>query len=478
MDERSKVEELINQFLERNKKRKTNIAVIGDVGVDQYFYVDANRVSPEFPIPVMRADNDDPKVVVPAMAGNVAAQFKNWNVDLSLHALVDSSTALALQQSGISTLSCVFPGHQAVGDDIRPFLCPRKRRFYQGQFPLCRFDIEEPNGGIDIDESRELLCRDFKLYKPEVAIFSDYNKGLFAKKRKDWFSEEGATISIVDPKKGPVDSWQGCTIFKPNSVEAEALSGAKDWKNQCNFFQRVVGCLAVVITQGGEGVVGKVGGAFFEYRPQKSHAAPSVIGAGDCFSAFLAMTMAHNFDIVDAVKIAYEAGAVYVQSRHNEPVSPYDLQKNIDPVAAKFVTPEFLKDRLKDNKLVFTNGCFDLIHEGHILSLKEAKKLGDKLVVALNTDSSIKRLKGEKRPIQSLEERMTIMAAMQYVDYVVSFNEDTPLEIIKTIKPEIVAKGGDYKPEDVVGYGLAEIVILPFLAGKSTTGKIEKLNDI
>ena len=472
------MEKLIQEFIECNNKRKTNIAVVGDCMVDEYYMVDASRVSPEFPVPVMLANTDEANVIVPGGAGNVACQFRNWNVDLSLYSLIDGYTEEVLFNSNVKTENCIFPNNEYTKQGIKWFHNPIKRRFYQGQFPLCRFDIEEPNGGIDIDESRELLCRDFKLYKPEVAIFSDYNKGLFAKKRKDWFSEEGATISIVDPKKGPVDSWQGCTIFKPNSVEAEALSGAKDWKNQCNFFQRVVGCLAVVITQGGEGVVGKVGGAFFEYRPQKSHAAPSVIGAGDCFSAFLAMTMAHNFDIVDAVKIAYEAGAVYVQSRHNEPVSPYDLQKNIDPVAAKFVTPEFLKDRLKDNKLVFTNGCFDLIHEGHILSLKEAKKLGDKLVVALNTDSSIKRLKGEKRPIQSLEERMTIMAAMQYVDYVVSFNEDTPLEIIKTIKPEIVAKGGDYKPEDVVGYGLAEIVILPFLAGKSTTGKIEKLNDI
>ena len=133
--------------------------------------------------------------------------------------------------------------------------------------------------------------------KPEVAIFSDYNKGIFTRKVGEWFSDEGDTITIVDPKKGPIDKWRGCTIFKPNQKEAEELSGAKDWQNQCNYFQRAIGCMAVVITQGGEGVVGKVMDKFFEYRPTQYKSCQSVIGAGDCFSAFLAMTMAHNLTL-------------------------------------------------------------------------------------------------------------------------------------------------------------------------------------
>ena len=180
---------------------------------------------------------------------------------------------------------------------------------------------------------------------------------------------------------------------------------------------------------------------------------------------------------VDAVKIAYEAGAVYVQNRHNKPILPFDLQKYINPLQAKFVTPEFLKDRPKDNKLVFTNGCFDLLHEGHLHTLREAKKLGGDLVVALNSDESVKRLKGENRPIQDLKERMAIISSLEFVDFVVSFDTDTPLELIQTIKPEVVVKGAEYKPENVVGYGLAEIVVVPYLDGKSTTNKINKINE-
>ena len=470
--------ELINQFIYRNSKRKVKIAVVGDSMLDEYYFVDANRVSPEFPIPVLQSPDTTPKVIVPGGAGNVACQFKDWNVDLQLFSLLDGETNGILMENEIDTRHSVFPA--------KGFHCPIKRRFYQGQFPLCRWDIEEPNGGVDIDSAREWLCKNFKSTKPEVAIFSDYNKGVFVKKRQDWFYEdeiqEGTIITIVDPKKGPIDAWKGCTIFKPNQVEAEVLSGGiKDWKNQCNFFQRIVGCMAVVITQGKDGVVGKVGGTFFEYRPEITKQCQSVIGGGDCFSAFLAMTMAHNFDIVDAVKIAYEAGSVYVLNRHNQPVSPYDLQKHIDPIKAKYVTSEFLRNRPTDHNLIFTNGCFDLLHEGHIQLLRQAKALGGQLVVAVNSDDSVRRLKGESRPIQDLQERMVILSSLEFVDYVVSFKEDTPLELIKNIKPNVIVKGGDYKPEEVVGYGemvfggMVKVVVLPLLPGKSTSIKINKI---
>lgn len=470
------INELTEKFLWRNKKRQTKIAVIGDAMIDEYFYVDASRVSPEFPVPVMRSDWDSPALTVPAGAGNVAMQFQHWNVDLQLFGLLDKPTSDLLLENNINIVDCVFPGNYLATQD---FHCPIKRRYYQGQFPLCRWDVEAVNYGVaDLELHQAKLCEAYRATKPEVAVFSDYNKGLFGKKVAQWFAEEGDTITIVDPKKGPIDKWRGCTIFKPNQKEAEELSGAKDWKNQCNFFQRAIGCMAVVITQSGEGVVGKVMDKFFEYRPAQYKPCQSVIGAGDCFSAFLAMTMAHNFDIVDAVKIAWEAAAVYVQSRHNQPVTAHDLQKHIDPIKAKYVVPEFLTDRPKDHKLIFTNGCFDLIHEGHIRLLQQAKKLGTHLVVALNTDSSTSRLKGLARPIQDLQERSAIISGLECVDYVVSFDEDTPAEVLNIIKPNVIVKGGDYKPEEVVGHELAEVAIIALMPGKSTTAKINKINAI
>ena len=135
--------ELIDKFLWRNKKRKTKIAVIGDTMIDEYFYVDANRVSPEFPVPVMRADSDKPSLVIPGGAGNTAMQFKHWNVDLQLFSLLDDNTYSVLFENNIKIDNCVMPDNEIVGNT--PCHCPVKRRFYQNKFPLCRFDIEQPN---------------------------------------------------------------------------------------------------------------------------------------------------------------------------------------------------------------------------------------------------------------------------------------------------------------------------------------------
>ena len=471
--------DLIEKFIARNNKRKPKIAVVGDCFIDEYYYVDANRVSPEFPVPVLLSKSDVPNVVVPAGSGNVCMQFKYWNIDLQLFSLLDINTNNVLIENCINVVDskCLEMDSRCPEEK---FHCPIKKRYYQGQFPLCRLDVEEPNYGLtNLDVWKQELQEAYFKFKPEVAIFSDYDKGVFNGKPLKWFNDEGNTITIVDPKKGPPNKWQGCTIFKPNQKEAEELSDYRDWKNQCNQLQKLVNCIAVVITLGGDGVVGSVGGRHFEYRPNKVKRCESSIGAGDCFSAFLAMTMAHNFDIMDAVKIAFEAGSAYVLNRHNQPVSPYDLYKHIDPISAKYVTYEFLAKRDKNKKLIFTNGVFDAgLTENHVRCLQQAKQLGDELVVALNSDASVKRIKGENRPIMSLKERMRIMASLDFVDYVVSFDEDTPLLLIQKILPSIVVKGGVYRPEEVVGYGVVDVIILDKFNGMSTTDKIRKINDL
>jgi len=221
--------------------------------------------------------------------------------------------------------------------------------------------------------------------------------------------------------------------------------------------------------------MGKVGGKHFEYQTSSSVTAESVIGAGDCFVAFMAMGLATGMDIEHVVEVAYEAGKAYVQRKHNKPLTPYDLLRHADPIEAKIVTPEFLKNR--DFKLSMTNGCFDFGLTGaHIKSLQYAKSCGDKLVVAINSDSSVEFLKGVGRPIMPLEERMCVVAGLECVDFVVSFDESTHVEMIKTMHPEFLIKGGDYQPENVVGYGIVPIIIHPIFGGISTTQKLNGLN--
>lgn len=195
-------------------------------------------------------------------------------------------------------------------------------------------------------------------------------------------------------------------------------------------------------------------------------AARSVIGAGDCFAAFLALAFAHGFGVRDCAEVAFKAGAVYVQNVRNRPVSLYELLRYEDPIAAKYMDPVVGPGE----KLVFVNGVHDLLHVGHAESLRFARGKGDRLVVALNSDASARRLKGPSRPVIPLEDRMRMVASLEFVDFVTSFDEDTPLECLRRVRPDVLVKGADYAKKEVVGADLVkEVHLCPLVDGVSTT---------
>jgi len=433
--------------------------------VDEYFRVKVNRISPEFPMPIMTGNTGTP-VRRPGGSANVAYQFRHFNVDPILFCFWDKYA------------TDVFKSHDIKVDSAWGTQCclPIKRRFLDGPVQITRHDIETELCGYTSHEAEDNLSN-FKSAilgqpKPHVAILSDYNKGFFrfpaiTARFLDYYRD---TITIVDPKKGPLEQWQGCTIFKPNAKEAFELSGMSNWRDQSRFFRNELGCEAVVITFGGERVAGLCKDELFEYRPVRPVHVESVIGAGDCFAAFFAMAVGHGFRISEAAEIAWNAGAVYVQANMNRPIIPAEVAWD------GIVYPEELASR--DFRLVFTNGCFDLLHEGHLNTLRFAKSKGDKLVVALNSDESIKRLKGEDRPIKPLEQRMAVMAALDMVDFVVSFDEDTPKEVIDTILPDVLVKGGDWEPGTIVGADVVpEVFRAPVMEGLSTTHFVEQIEN-
>ena len=443
------------------------MVVVGDAMIDEYYQVKANRVSPEFPIPVLKSEDMKPACLSPGGAANVVMQLRHFNADIRLVAFLDDYARRICEMAGINTKYCVsLDGAEHV---------PVKKRLYQGNFPLCRWDVEQECYGIsDIFKARCSLKSQFldAVQGRDVVVYSDYDKGVF--NNNPWDIPENADyISIVDPKKGtPLLRWKGCQIFKPNAEEAYSLSGLKDWKEQCRFFQKELGCKATVITCGGSGVVGMFDDNFFEYHPKKHVKPESVVGAGDCFVAILGMALAKNYHLDEAVALAFEAGAVYVQKKHNQPVSTYDLHRHMDPLGAKFVSAEFLAEVAKRERLVFTNGVFDGfgLHQGHIATLRFAKSQGDKLVVAVNADRSAREIKGEGRPVSTLHDRMVAIAALQCVDFVVSFDEPSVLDLVRQICPALLVKGGDYeRVEDVVGHEIAPVVIAPHVVGVSTT---------
>lgn len=448
----------MSEFLKRQFERRARVAVFGDAMVDEYYDVDASRVSPEFPIPVMLSASGSPSEVVPGGAANVCRQFSHFNFSVDLFALVDDRLKSCLGRVGLPA------------ESVNACSVPVKSRFYSGSFPLCRLDTERGGYGLSesaLRESQDRLVSSLVESEPyEVVVFSDYDKGVFRGVEPFIHRMPESTITIVDPKRHPIGRWRGCTIIKPNASEARLMSGSDDWRVQCAYFMRETDCQAVVITQAGDGVVGNVMGSLFEYRPSSSVNPRSVIGAGDAFVAFLAMCMAHAIDIRDAVEIAFRACSSYVGKSRNSPIYPYELESD------KFVGPDSLPTR--DFRLAFSNGCFDILHPGHVEMLQYARGRADRLAVALNSDSSVVR-QGKSHPlVNDLSYRMGMVAALGCVDFVLSFEEDTPYELIKRVRPDVLVKGSDW-PNPVGSDIVGEVCSFGLVGGHSTTGLIDKI---
>lgn len=452
---------LMDEFLKRNREKTLNIHCLGDCVIDEYYDVKVNRISPEFPGLIM-SSNDDWCVRRPGAAANVAYQLKYLNTNSWLMCWCDDALKSVLIDHGIKW------AHPLASERCS---LPVKRRYLDSGVQIIRHDLEVPFCGLDdfyIDACTVEIARAIgQTFVPDVAILSDYNKGFFSSDKHNVINLYKGSKTIVDPKKGPLSKWKGCTIFKPNCKEAFELTGLSNWEDQAKFIQQQLECEAVVITCGGEGVCGIADKELFTFTPSKTVVVESVIGAGDCFAAFFAVAIGHDFHPLEAAEIAWNAGAKYVQTRCNRPIVPAELSES------RTVDPIDLANR--DFKLVLTNGCFDILHEGHLKTLEFAKSKGDKLVVALNSDASVERLKGKGRPVKPLDQRMAVMGALNMVDFVVSFDEDTPLELIKKINPDVLVKGGGYSVETIVGADIVpEVYTIPLVKDLSTTSILDR----
>lgn len=421
-----------------NKIKPIPVAVVGDSIIDEYYEVDFTRPSPEYPIPVLCSVNDLPYRYNSGGIGNVWQHLIEF--DFIPRRLSPNNHDLSI-----------------------------KRRFFQNGFPIFRWDIESPYA-INNDK----LYAKYLTDDSPVAVFSDYNKGIFYK-HQPWMQKN--IVKIVDPKNTCLP-WKNCTIFKPNYKEACLMSGLSDCKEQCHYFQNILECESVIITCGNKGICGINQNQYFEYQTKHPILEKSVIGAGDCFTSFLAMTCLY-YSLEEAAIIAYEAAAQFVSQ--DSIVRKIDfIDRRIKVYENKQLYPcelnnLFSMKRSLEKALVFTNGCFDILHPGHLHLLKFAKNLGEKLIVGINSDESIKRLKGKNRPIFCLEDRIKMLSALEYVDYIVPFDEDTPYELIKKIQPDILVKGKGYNKENVVGGDLVEKVeICDDLEGYSTTNLIKR----
>lgn len=457
--------ELFQKLFTKIQYNKPKIAIVGDMMIDEYYNdCSVHNLSSEFPIPVIKSTSQYPSIATLGGSGNLANQFKNLNVDITTFGFIDGySKEIYSNKINIENLILINGK------------IPIKRRYYERSFPLFRLDIESNNYGLNKsdleDYQNQLYSKFLDQYESfDAILLSDYNKGTFINSDNNWILNN--SITIVDPKTMPISRWKNCKIFKPNKKEAEILSGLKSWQEQCDFFQKQINCESVVITLGEEGVCGKYQNEYFYHANIRKTKCESVIGGGDCFMAWLGLTTSLGLSVIEASQLSYEAGAIYVQKKYNKPISQYDIIKRFDPTLAKYVTLDDLQNR--NYKLVMCNGCFDILHSGHLEMLKFAKNQGDKLIVAVNDDSSVAKLK-VGRPVNKLEDRLKMLANLEIVDFVISFSEDNPLNLIKSIHPDVLVKGAEYQLENVVGYGIVpKILLAPMLKGYSTSKIMER----
>jgi len=472
--------DLIYEFLKTEREETLQVAVVGDILIDEYYEVSVSRISPEFPVPVMRSRNHGhPKSVMPGGAALTAWNLTPFNTEITLFGCADAWAAEQIELFGFD-----------VEWEDNGEWSPRKRRFYDQDFALPRWDVENLGDvdGTKWQQARESLYNRIESYveetEPDIIILSDYGKGLF----RDRFAQDIIDLcndleipTLVDPKHEPLSQWRRSTIFKPNQKEAQAFA-EKHTDGYIDNLVEELKCNAVVVTDGGKGVY------TYPTNAPKSHYTISkpisghplgYSGAGDCFAAVYAIAYAQGYDFREASIIAYNAAAVYVQNKYNNPATPHTIRKLLDPIEAKiFHNPGDLATVLRQcpGPRIFTNGCFDLLHKGHLHILQKAKELNGTVIVGVDSDDNVRRLKGKDRPIKPLDERMQVMASLQFVDFVTQFT-GTPDKLISKLLPiRFLVKGGDHSADEVIGGDLvSEVVIVPTLEGASTTNTINTI---
>lgn len=466
-----------------------NILVVGDVMLDHYLWGQVAKISPEAPVPVVRVKE---KNSVLGGAANVAANLAGLGCEVALlGAKGDDEAGRILSEQ----LRCIGIKDALIQENKRP-TTTKTRVLAQGQ-QLVRLDEEEV-GAISDQATGELLGRYLQLLAGKNAvILSDYGKGVLTGEicRQMIADCRKRNIPVlVDPKGRDWERYLGATCITPNeaelkSVADELIGGDNDLLQEARKIRGKYQLDYLLVTRGAKGMVlidSQSGAKIIAAKPQEVF---DVSGAGDTVIAVLAAGVAAGMEWSRAAGTANAAAGVVVGKIGTHAIRSDELQvaMRLDGVGSFHKIYDLADARLQvdswraiGQRVVFTNGCFDLLHAGHIKLLHSAAKQGDRLVVGLNSDASVGRLKGKDRPILNQQDRAAILAALEYVDMVVIFHEDTPLNLIESLRPNVLVKGADYSKEKVVGYQLVEswggkVVLVPLATGSSTTRIVKSI---
>ncbi len=462
---------------------KAQVLVIGDLMLDRYWHGDTSRISPEAPVPVVLVQDAEERA---GGSGNVALNIAALGSGISVMGYTgDDEAADALQEilegAGVSCAFERIPGCSTV----------TKLRVLSRHQQLIRLDFED---GFSDQRSDMLVARAAKMVSDAGAVvLSDYGKGTL----RDIpalisVARNGNTPVLIDPKGTEFERYRNATLITPNLHEFEAVVGhcsndqAIEEKGMNLVDQLNLDALLVTRSERGMTLLRKDQPAL--HLPTKAREVFDVTGAGDTVIAALAAGVAAGMDLAEATALSNLAAGIVVGKLGTATVTPAELHIALhdESQLGRGVMDEtsllqvVKQAKARGEKIVMTNGCFDILHPGHVSYLQKARRLGDRLIIAVNDDASVKRLKGKERPINTLDRRMAVLAALECVDWVVAFSEDTPERLICAVLPDVLVKGGDYKPEDVAGGACVinnggQVTILEYIEGHSTTDIIKTI---
>ena len=467
------------------KFETAKILTIGDAMIDRYWHGVAKRISAEAPIPVVEVKEIEDRL---GGAANVALNISTLGAESCLVAATGSDAAAKELKAKLNACSI---NATLVKDPLTPTTI--KVRIVSQNQQIVRADFEEK---FDISaESLVKAAKDFDAI--DTVILSDYDKGVLADPQafiKEYVSKK--IPILVDPKHKDFSLYQGATLVKPNINELRYAIG--EWNDEQEMIAKVRRLLqkfswsAVLITRASDGMT-LVEQATETHFPARTRDVYDTSGAGDTVISVLGASISSGFSLKDSVGLSNIAAGIVVGNFGVTSISGPEIREEVSLIEKKAynrggMSLEQLISAVRDSKakgerIVFTNGCFDILHAGHVSYLEEAKKEGDKLIVGLNSDESVARMKGKGRPINAIDRRMKIIASLKVVDWVVCFDEDTPESLIETISPHVLVKGGDYSVDQVLGADHVRtsggvVKVLSFVEDCSTSMLVEKIREL
>jgi len=453
-----------------------NIIIIGDIMIDINYQSKVTRNAPEADIPIY---NILGKNYILGGAANVAFNLKNLGTNIELLGLIgnDSYGEIMkdlLDKNGVQNKLFIDKNRNTT----------QKNRIFLRNEIKVRYDIENTN---DITELIEKQVLDYVTNKNNIdaIIISDYDKGFITESLSQSiinYANNHNIPTFIDPKIKNYLKYKNCFLFKPNINEAEQITNEKNLDKIIQIINEKICCKNLLITRGKEGMLLNSSSNKIEHNSIINLV--DVTGAGDIVMAVLVYIYLKENNLLKACKIANFVAGKSVSVIGNYSISQNDINEYNEElekcITKNKIIYDYEIDKIekisKNNNIVFTNGCFDILHSGHIKNLQFAKSNGSILVVGLNSDESIRRLKGPERPINNIDERSTILSLFDFIDYIIIFSEDTPFEILKILKPDILVKGSDYKIENIIGVEFVKKVILfDYINGKSSTNIINKI---